>query len=94
MPKLDQVNDSGPARNPDVVSSRLTGGEAVLLHLESGEYHELNPTGAAIWDLLDGQHSVSQIATALRDRVEEPPEDLDDAVRSFLDELDERDLIV
>lgn len=66
----------------------------MLLHLESGEYHELNPTGAAIWDLCDGERSVTEIAGALRDRVEDPPDDLIRAVRDFLESLQERDLLV
>lgn len=84
---------SAPARHPDVTHSRLTDGQAVLLHLESGEYHELNPVGAAIWSLLDGERGVDEIAGDLRDRVEDPPDDLAAVVRDFLGELRERDLV-
>lgn len=82
-----------PAKNPRVVHSRLAEGEAVLLHLESGAYHELNPIGAAIWELLDGERSPSEIASELRVRLDDPPDDLDEIVSGFLARLRERDLI-
>lgn len=65
----------------------------VLLHLDSGAYHELNPVGALIWELLDGRRSPSEIAGEIRGRVEDPPEDLDRVVCEFLAELRQRDLI-
>ena len=82
-----------PSQSADVAESRLEGGEIVLLHLESGQYHELNPVGAEIWRLLDGKRGVSDITAALRERVDEPPEDLEDVVRNFLAELRRRDLL-
>lgn len=87
------MNEPSPARNPDVVHSRLTGGETVLLHLESGEYHELNPVGAEIWDLLDGDRTTSEITGELRRRVEDPPDDLRGVVEHYLEELRDRDLL-
>ena len=73
--------------------SRLAHGEAVLLHLESGAYHELNPIGTAIWDLLDGHRSASQITDEIRAQVDDPPDDLCDVVTGFLADLRQRDLI-
>lgn len=76
-----------------MVHSRLARGEAVLLHLDSGAYHELNPIGAVIWDLLDGHRSVAQIADEIRAQVDDPPDDLLDVVTDFLAELRHGDLI-
>ena len=76
-----------------MVHSRLAHGEAVLLHLESGAYHELNPIGAAIWDLLDGHRSASQITDEIRAQVDDPPDDLGDFVTGFLADLRQRDLV-
>lgn len=85
--------DSAPTRNPDVVDARLADDEAVLLHLDSGAYHELNPVGARIWDLLDGNRGEDEIADALRGQVTDPPENLEAIVADYLAELRERDLI-
>jgi hypothetical protein len=82
-----------PDRNPKVVHSRLTGGESVLLHLDSGAYHELNPIGTLIWDLLDGSRTATQIADGIRGSVDDAPDDLEDVVTAYLAQLRERDLI-
>lgn len=76
-----------------MVHQELAGGEVVLLHLETGAYHELDPVGAAIWDLLDGERDPSLVAGALRTRVKDPPDNLEAEVTRFLGELRERDLI-
>lgn len=76
-----------------MVHQELSGGEVVLLHLESGAYHELNPVGALIWELLDGDRTVSDVVSEVRQRVDDPPEDLDRVVEEFLGELRRRDLI-
>jgi hypothetical protein len=80
-------------RNPRVVHSRLAEGETILLHLETGQYHELNPVGAVIWELLDGQRSSLAIAAEIRARVEDPPADLEDIVIDFMERLRQRGLI-
>lgn len=87
------MDGRSPARNPKVVSARLAGGEVLLLHLESGAYHELNAMGGIIWDLLEGDRSPSEIAEGIRDRVDDPPDDLEEVVTRFLEYLRERDLL-
>lgn len=81
-------------RNGSVAFRRLAAGEGgVLLHLESGEYHGINEVGCLIWELLDGERSVDEIAVALRDGVEDPPDDLAGEVIVFLDSLRVRNLV-
>lgn len=82
-----------PSRHEKVVHHELAGGEVVLLHLESGAYHELNPVGALIWSLLDGERDAARIAEEVRLQVEDPPDDLEDEVSGFLADLRERGLI-
>ena len=82
-------------RNPSVVARDLGEGEgAVLLHLGSGQYHGLNPVGLAGWESLEEERSVADVIAALRDRVEDPPAQLDDDVLAFLRGAHERDLIL
>jgi len=81
-------------RNGSVAFRRLAAGEGgVLLHLESGEYHGINEVGCLIWELLDGERSVDDVAVALRDGVEDPPDDLVGEVIVFLDSLRVRELV-
>ena len=81
-------------RNGNVAFRRLADGEGgVLLHLESGEYHGINEVGCLIWELLDGERTVDDVAVALRDEVEDAPDDLTGEVIVFLDSLGVRDLV-
>lgn len=81
-------------RNENVAFRRLAAGEGgVLLHLESGEYHGINEVGCLIWELVDGERTVDEVAVALRDGVEDPPVDLVGEVIVFLDSLQVRDLV-
>lgn len=82
-----------PCHNPQVVCRRLADGEAVLLRLDTGMYHGLNRTGAAVWDLVDGERNAGEIARALEPLLEEPSELLERVVDSFLTSLGERALV-
>lgn len=48
----------------DQVSARL-GEEAVVLNLESGVYHGLNPVGARIWDLLSSPTTADAVVAMI-----------------------------
>lgn len=82
-------------RSPDVVARPLAEGEGgVLLHLDSGAYFSVNPVGLVIWDLIDGQRTVADLAEALRERIENGPQDLEADVAAFIGRAAERKLIV
>ena len=82
-------------RNPDVVARDLAEGEGgVLLHMGSGQYHGVNPVGLAIWELMADGGTVAELTERLRERVEDPPPNLDDDVMHFLEGVLERDLVV
>lgn len=87
--------DSKVRRSPQVVARELAEGEGgVLLHMETGQYHGLNPTGLAIWQLIDDGATVGDIVAGLREQVEDAPPDLEKAVEAFLASIRERDLVV
>jgi hypothetical protein len=78
-----------------VVARDLAEGEGgVLLHLDSGQYHGVNPIGLAIWELIDDGCTVADVVDRLRDRVEDPPADLEGDVLRFVTRVHERDLLV
>lgn len=84
-----------PEPDPRVVHRDLaTGDGALLLHLDSGEYHGINATGSAIWKLIDGKRTVDEIAAALRAAVDDPPEGLLEEVRRFVSDLRARRLLL
>lgn len=80
-------------RHPQAAARELAEGEGVLLHLQSGQYHGLNPVGLVIWELLEQPSTAADVVARLRDRVEDPPPSLEDDVMSFLTSLRERDLV-
>ena len=66
----------------------------MILHLDTGAYHGVNEVGLLIWELLETEQTMQELVAAVRDRVDEPPPQLEDDVASFLAEVQERDLIV
>ena len=79
-------------RSPRASFRRLENGSAVVLHLDTAQYHGLNEVGAAIWDLADGR-SFEEIVEGLREKLDDPPPGLEDEVREFLEALRGRELI-
>jgi hypothetical protein len=79
-------------KNPQVVYRELADEGGVLLHLDSAQYHGVNSTGLAIWELLDGERTVAEVVAELRARLDEPPAALDDDVVEFLAALSARGL--
>ena len=89
------TQESKVRQNPDVVARELSPSEGgVLLHVQTAQYHGVNPVGLLIWGLLDGQRTVGDVVAAVRAAVEEAPPHLADDVLSFLNEVHERGLVV
>jgi actin-like ATPase involved in cell morphogenesis len=80
-------------RNPQAVFRELTDGTAVLLHLDSTNYHGVNQVGALIWNHLEGEPTVETLANAVRDNLDDPPPDLERDVVEFLTALGDRGLV-
>ena len=82
-------------RNPQVTARELAEGEGgVLLHLETGAYHGVNPIGLLIWELLENERTVASLVDAVRERTENPPPTVEEDVVSFVSSVQERDLLV
>ena len=52
------------AHTPGVVS-RMVDGEAVLVDPKQGMVRVLNPAGAHIWEMIDGQRAVAELAASI-----------------------------
>jgi hypothetical protein len=68
---------------------RLIAGEAVILSLDTKVLRGLNDVGSRVWDLIDGQRTVSDIVDVIVDEFDVPraeaAEDIDAFVRRLLD---------
>ena len=69
------------------------GSGGVFLHLETGQYHGVNQVGALVWSLVGEQTRFGDLVDAVRQKVDDPPADLNDDIAAFLADLEARDLI-
>lgn len=87
------------APSEDVVAREIEG-ELIIVPLASGigeaedELYTLNETGKAIWDKLDGAHTLAQIAAELSAEYSAPAADLERDVTGLVAELVRRKMLV
>jgi hypothetical protein len=87
--------ESTVRRNPQVVARELAPGEgAVLLHLESAQYHGVNPIGLLIWELLETEQTVQGLLDGVKAKVNNPPPQLEADVIGFLTQMQDRELVI
>lgn len=79
-----------PIANPLIVFREEFDDWAILFDPDSGEGFGLNPVSVFIWKLLDGKHTVQNIIIELRENCEDVPDDADERVKAFVDDLIER----
>lgn len=80
--------------NKSVISKSIDGKE-VILHVETGVYHELNESGSLIWSLIKNNiFSKDELVAKLKLRYENDLIDINlDDLNEFLDDLNESKLI-
>jgi hypothetical protein len=84
---------SSNVRVPGHVVFRPFAGEMVVLNLQTGRYHGLNPTGGRIFEVLSKATTVREAANALATRYDRPVEELEQHVCDFCADLLEQGLI-
>lgn len=95
MPETSVSQHSVVSRGPRAVYRRLAPGDgAVLLHLDTAAYHAVNEFGALVWDKMSGPIAMQDLLDLLGDELDTAPEGWEQDVRSFLEGLLQRDLIV
>jgi hypothetical protein len=52
---------------------RVLEGEAVILYPDAGTLHRLNATGTRMWELLDGNRTLADVARGLADEYDVDP---------------------
>jgi hypothetical protein len=65
----------------------------VLLHLDTGAYHGLNPIGVVIWNAIGDESKLEDLVEAVRKSVSGVPDDLQADVVAFVEDLVQRDLL-
>jgi hypothetical protein len=85
MPNLDDVLSIAPG-----VISRKSDGELVVVFPEQGKFVVLNGAGADVFQSVDGQRSLAEIAAALSERHDVPLERTQADVLTFAQKLLDR----
>ena len=78
--------------SPNVIHETIEG-EVVLIDLKTGTYYSLRDSGAAIWQTIEQGAGEDDIEAALRSRYDASGDDIRDAVRRLLGELEREGLI-
>lgn len=85
-------NSAYPMRTKDACF-RVIDNEAVILNLHNSVYYSLNEVGARIWELCDGQHSISGIAGIICQEFEVEEEEVQRDIRELITDLEAEKLV-
>ena len=85
--------DSCPKRGEQVIAQKAAN-DLLLFNLEDGNYYSLNEIGSRIWELCDGNHSVSQVVAALAGEYDASDQVLEKDVLELLEDFRRGKLIV
>jgi Coenzyme PQQ synthesis protein D (PqqD) len=91
---MSSVQQTGTRyRVPDHIVHRSFPAETVVLNLETGKYHGLNPTAGRMLETLDQLGSVDEAAAVLAAEYAQPLETVRTDLAAFCSDLAERGLI-
>jgi hypothetical protein len=82
------------ARIPGDVVYRDFMHETVVLNLQTGKYHGLNPTGGRMLRVLEKSPKLAEAARILADDYGQPLDDIERDLHEFCAELERRGLLV
>lgn len=78
-----------PVKDDDVLFTSM-GEDAVLLHVQRGDYYSLNRVGARLWMIADGTKSIDDLASLLTEEFEisheQAVKDIIELVEQFVNE--------
>ena len=96
---MELMLDAKCTPSEDVVAREIEG-DVIIVPLVSGIGDEddglytLNPTGQAIWQKLDGQRTLKDVAALLADEFNAPLPELENDVLGFASEMVRRGILV
>ena len=96
---MELMLDAKCTPSEDVVAREIEG-DVIIVPLVSGigdeddELYTLNPTGQAIWQKLDGQRTLKDVAALLASEFNAPLAELENDVLGFASEMVRRKILV
>jgi len=87
------MNTKNLIANPIVVLRKEFDDWAVLFNPDTAEAVGVNPVGVAIWEMLDGKKSISDISAQIDQDFADVPGSAAEEIQTFLDDLAERGFV-
>jgi SynChlorMet cassette protein ScmD len=84
---------SKPLANPVVVLREEFDDWAVLYNPDTADATGINPTGVAVWKLLDGKRSMAEIVIEIQNTFSDVPEAAFEELAAFVDNLVENGFV-
>ena len=81
-----------PEKKPDLIWRSLDDG-TVIINPEQGDVKVLNEVGARVWELVDGQRSISQIAKEITRDYEVSLDDANKDLQDYLNVMIDQGLL-
>lgn len=77
------------------VRTRKQDGEEAVFNILTADYFILNETGAFIWGLCDGNHTIAEIVEKMKEQFEDlPPEEkVMEEIHNLIKKLQEKELV-
>ena len=82
-----------PAPHQQTASTAFDG-QTVIIMSDAGQVVVLNEVGSLVWSIADGSHPLTAIVEAVTDEFDTTLERADEDVRSFVNELVEKQILV
>jgi Coenzyme PQQ synthesis protein D (PqqD) len=87
------TGDTAIQKKERVISQNVDD-QAVIVDLESSHFFNLNKIGTIIWEQIDGQKSLTDIAGYICGKFEIPEEQALEDVRDFLADMQKKGLVI
>ncbi len=75
-----------PKRGDQVIAQKAAN-DLLLFNMEDGNYYSLNEIGSRVWELCDGNHSVSQVVAVLAGEYDASDQVLEKDVLELLEDF-------
>ena len=87
------MNSKNLIANPIVVLRKEFDDWAVLFNPDTAEAVGVNPVGVAIWELLNGENSLENIADRISQDFSDVPGSAAQEIQTFIEDLTERGFV-
>ena len=88
-----KIDAKDSPRRRDQVIAQKAATDFLLFNMDDGNYFSLNEVGSRIWDLCDGQHTVTQIIATIAQEYDAPGDLIENDVLTLLTDLQSGGLI-